>query len=130
MNNQYFSRIYFSRYFYSSFKSTLKTRIKITIVAQDYFYSDPYHCNKVIKNLPFKSSPFSTTSPVRSYFFPINFRLQESGHLYDLAWDSFSKNLNWRNKFFSLFIKLKLVNFFSFNFTKIYFNLIFKIFKS
>lgn len=30
MNSQYFSRIYFSRYFYSSFKSTLKARIKIT----------------------------------------------------------------------------------------------------
>ncbi len=123
MDNRYLSRVYFSRYFYSSFKCTLKTRIKITRVENFYFYSDPYYLNKRLKQFKNQDQDLPiTVAPIRSFFIPLYFRFAPFGNFYDLGWKSFPTNSDFRVKFFSIFFKLKFTNFFHPNFTKIYFN--------
>jgi hypothetical protein len=126
MNSQYFSRIYFSRYFYSSFKSTLKARIKITRKDDLYFYSDPYYFNIKKKNFSIKNFDSVYNASARSYYFPLYFSLPLSSNKYDLAWQKITVDSDYFIKFFSLIIRLKLFNFSAINFIKIYFNFFFR----
>jgi hypothetical protein len=120
MSVHYFSRIYFSRYFYSNFKCTLKVRIKITRKNDSvYFYSDPYNYNINKKQNFIEISKLNfLQSPTRSYFFPVQFGL--NGTFYDFSW----KNLIFsKYSIFDLitfFVRLKLIGFKNFNFIKIY----------
>ena len=123
MVSQYFSRIYFSRYFYSSFKINLKTRIKITREAEHlYFYSDPYYFNKSFKKSFFAESAITNSAPFRSYFFPVYFQVGQLGNKHDLAWRFFMPDVKWFTKLLSLFIRFRL-NSLHFNFIGLYFHI-------
>ena len=130
MNSQYFSRIYFSRYFYSSFKSTLKARIKITRKNDEiYFYSDPYYFNykqKGFSTRDFVATPINSLAPTRSYYFPLYFTFPHLSGRYDLGWQNVIGDSAYFIKFFSLFLKMKFFSLSSVSFTKIYFNFFLK----
>jgi hypothetical protein len=105
----HFSRIYFSRYFYSTFKSRLKGRIKISDSYPVYFYSDAYHFNSVKATTIFSekfSNNFQFSSiPNRSFF--LNFNFFFGNNSYDFSWFSFSQKKDFFEKLVIFFLKIK-----------------------
>jgi hypothetical protein len=105
----HFSRIYFSRYFYSTFKSRLKGRIKISDNYQIFFYSDAYHFNSVKTNKIFSeksSNNFQFSSiPARSFF--LNFNFFFGNNNYDFSWFSFCQKNDFFTKLLTFFFKIK-----------------------
>jgi hypothetical protein len=104
-----FSRIYFSRYFYSTFKSRLKSRIKISDKYPVYFYSDAYHFNSVTATKVFSEKPSSnfqfSTTPARSFY--LNFNFFFGNNNYDFSWLLFCQKKDFFIKILIFFFKLK-----------------------
>lgn len=124
---QYFSRIYFSRYFYSTFKSSIKSRIKISSSNINYFYSDPYYRKSKFFSQPdFKTSisAFNYSAPARS--FSLNFAFALDKNFYDFSWFFFKEKKNFFFKLFKLFLSFKILSISNFLFFLRIYQLVYK----
>jgi hypothetical protein len=123
----YFSRIYFSRYFYSTFKSRLKGRIKISDKHSFYFYSDAYHFNSVRASKIFSEKSANnfqfSLMPARSFFLSFNFLFENNN--YDFSWFSFCQKKDFFIKLVIYFFKIKFNTSFFLSPVKLYKNFYF-----
>ena len=117
MVSSYASRIYFSRYFFSTFKVNLKCRKKISDYNSNFFYSDPYYFKH--KLTTYGQLNFSGLSDfqkqdaykrARSYLFPIKLVFPNSLAYYDISWFQLAITKDLLLKIFTFFIKLRFDN--------------------
>lgn len=111
----YFSRLYFSRYFYSivNFKHPSRTKN----LNGFYYFSDLYHQNSLTekKQLIIKNG-FSSfyqittrTSPSRHFFFPTLFPAH--GNYFDYSFFKFENLFGFSRKFFVVLFRFSLFKF-------------------
>jgi hypothetical protein len=99
MNIYDVNRIYFSRYFYSVFKSHFRSFKYVNKTVFKVYFSDIY-CYKKLTNSHIKNFPF------RNYFLPTYFYF--NNFQYDFSWQPYKNNEEFFKKFFIIFIRFKL----------------------
>ena len=110
VSNQ-FTRIYFSRYFFSAYRSSLSKYSKISPFYKNaprdiYFFSDPYVFNRFNRSSTPKPLIFTGLSQAQSFFF--NFKFAISSNFYDYSWQPYKNDEEFFKKFLIIFIRIKL----------------------
>lgn len=103
----YFSRVYFSRYFYSALRSRRLLRYRIEAQPVNVFFSDAYYSKKIF-SLKSQNSHLISISTQRSqnYAIFLAFKLGEVG--FDFSWAKYFDQNNFLSKFLSSYIKLRI----------------------
>jgi len=132
MSPYFFSRVYFSRYFYSIVRFS-PFFIKKSYTSQNYYFSDFYHHNRFfgknnIKNIPnstdfYQNAIKSTRS--QHFFFPKVVFLQ--GFYFDYSFIKYQNLKDFNQRFFIFFLRLFFSKLKTSNFK--FFALIFSAFK-
>jgi len=111
MTSNQFTRVYFSRYFFSAYRSSLSKYAKVSPFYKNapkdiYFFSDPYVFNRLSRSSIQKPLTFAGLSQAQSFFF--NFKFAISSNLYDYSWQPYKNDEEFFKKFFIIFIRIKL----------------------